>query len=62
VHESSRKALRLDRRLIGRRGWTRPEELEQELAGLPDVADKAELVDSPTPAKPGGGEGSPQGG
>ena len=34
------KNLRLDRRLQNRRGWISPEELEQELAALPDVSDK----------------------
>lgn len=61
MQESSRKALRFDRRLVGRRGWTAPEELEKELAGLPDVADKGELVDAPEGVA-SGEEGSPQGG
>ena len=39
--------LRLDRRLAQRRGWISPEELEKELAALPDVAEKAEMVDLP---------------
>ena len=33
--------LRLDRRLIRRRGWGSEAELERELAALPDVAAKA---------------------
>jgi hypothetical protein len=32
--------LRLDRRLLNRRGWISSEELEKELAELPDVSDK----------------------
>lgn len=32
--------LRLDRRLIRRRGWIDSEELERELAALPDAAAK----------------------
>ncbi len=32
--------LRVDRRLIQRRGWIAPEELEQALEALPDVSDK----------------------
>ena len=32
--------LRLDRRLIRRRGWIAQEELERELAALPDVSAK----------------------
>ena len=41
--------LRLDRRLARRRGWITQDELEKELAALPDVADKAELLDLPGP-------------
>ena len=41
--------LRLDRRLARRRGWITQDELEKELAALPDVADKAELLDLPSP-------------
>ena len=37
--ESTRR-LRLDRRLIRRRGWLSEEELERELAALPDVSHK----------------------
>ena len=36
----SMEALRLDRRLIGRRGWISGDELEKALSQLPDVADK----------------------
>jgi hypothetical protein len=32
--------LRLDRRLIRRRGWMAKEDLDRELAELPDVSDK----------------------
>jgi hypothetical protein len=32
--------LKLDKRLIRRRGWISAEELERELEGLPDVAGK----------------------
>ncbi len=32
--------LRLDRRLASRRGWTAPNEIEEELAKLPDVSHK----------------------
>ncbi len=34
------KKLRLDRRLLNRRGWISPAESEREIAALPDVADK----------------------
>jgi hypothetical protein len=58
-HESLRSHA-LDRRLIRRRGWITPVELEKQLANLPDVADRiAEPEDvedagggSPSPEKP----------
>ena len=34
------RELRLDRRLIRRRNWIAREDLERELAELPDIADK----------------------
>jgi len=52
--------LRLDRRLLSRREWIAPEELEEALQALPDVADKAELVTDPAgpeaPKQPGAPE------
>jgi hypothetical protein len=61
VQDDSKNTLRLDRRLVGRRGWIENEELTRELARLPDVAAKAELID--TPSAPGDREeSSPQGG
>ena len=45
--------LRIDRRLARRRDFVAGEQLEKELRALPDVAAKAELVDSPQfPAQP----------
>ena len=41
MDRESRERLRLDRRLIRRRGHLKPEELARELAALPDVAHKA---------------------
>ena len=41
MDRESRERLRLDRRLIRRRGHLPPEELARELAALPDVAHKA---------------------
>jgi hypothetical protein len=38
--KSDRSVLRLDRRLLRRRGWIPPEELEKEMEALPDAADK----------------------
>jgi hypothetical protein len=51
VQESAKKLLRLDRRLVGRRGWIPPQEIEREIAALPDVAAKADLVDAPDVAR-----------
>ena len=49
--------LRLDRRLIRRRGWISPDELERELAALPDAASKATALEESGPA---GGEPAPE--
>ena len=51
--------LRFDRRLVGRRGRVRPEELAREIERLPDVSDKADLIE--TPAAPARREPTPQG-
>ena len=56
VYDYNRK-LRLDHRLLRRRGWIDPEELEKELADLPDVSHKAqpqgeEEATSPEPEEP----------
>jgi hypothetical protein len=42
MDQESMKKLRLDRRLAHRRGWIASEQLERELAALPDVSDKIE--------------------
>ncbi|MEN8184013.1 MAG: hypothetical protein ABFS46_15915 [Myxococcota bacterium] len=39
VHQSLR-GLALDRRLIRRRCWISPQELEEQLSTLPDVSDR----------------------
>ncbi len=44
VYDYTRK-LKFDRRLLRRRGWVDPEELEKELADLPDVSHKAQPLD-----------------
>lgn len=36
--------LRLDRRLMHRRGWISAQEMDEALTALPDVAEKGELV------------------
>jgi hypothetical protein len=45
AHDSNRN-LKFDRRLLRRRGWVDPKELEKELADLPDVSHKAVSQDS----------------
>ena len=40
MDRESMRRLRLDRRLIRRRGWISEEDLERELAALPDVSHK----------------------
>lgn len=44
MDRQSRERLRLDRRLIRRRGHLPPEDLERELAALPDVGAKGVSV------------------
>ena len=61
MERRSMDGLKLDKRLTGRKGWIRAEELERALAGLPDVASKAEAlrVQGGRPGAPGGGAESP---
>ena len=40
MDRESMKRLKLDRRLIGRRGWISRQDLERELSALPDASDK----------------------
>ena len=40
MDRKSMRRLRLDRRLIRRRGWVSEEDLERELTALPDVSHK----------------------
>ncbi|HXK23156.1 MAG TPA: hypothetical protein VMS55_10825 [Myxococcota bacterium] len=40
MNRDALQKLRLDRRLLARRGWMSDAELERELAALPDVAAK----------------------
>ena len=42
----SKDLMRMDRRLLERPGWITPEELERELAELPDVSDKIDTRES----------------
>lgn len=61
MHDSAKKLHRLDRRLVGRRGWIPHEEVAREIASLPDVSAKADLIDAPDVARRRE-ETSPQGG
>lgn len=51
--------FRLDRRLATRRGWISEEDLAKELDALPDVAEKAEVVDLPGVPDAEGEEAAP---
>lgn len=57
MDRNSTKRLRLDQRLIRRRGWISSDELERELAALPDAASKATALEESAPA--GGEPASP---
>jgi len=50
TYDYTRK-LKFDRRLLRRRGWVDPEELEKELADLPDVSDKAQPLAEEEPSQ-----------
>jgi hypothetical protein len=53
----SLERLRLDRRLIRRRGWISKQELSAELEALPDATDKlTTLGEAADRAKPGAGK------
>ena len=47
--------LRLDRRLLRRRGWISDEDLTRELESLPDVAEKIAATDAEPAPTPGSG-------
>ena len=52
MDRESIKQLELDVRMLQRRRWITPEELQKRLAALPDVADKA----APAEVEPASGE------
>jgi hypothetical protein len=52
MDRESMQRLRLDRRLIRRPGWLSQEELERELAALPDVSHKIAPVGGESSAPP----------
>ena len=53
MENRAQRLLRLDRRLLDRRGWISREELERELAALPDVSDKIQPEESAEVDSPG---------
>jgi hypothetical protein len=57
MDRESKERLRLDRRLIGRRGHIAREELERALRDLPDVAGKAVPLVVEDRSAPSGSEG-----
>ena len=56
VHKSL-ASLRLDQRLIRRRGWIDADELEKALGDLPDVSDKVAAPSSEADEASGSGAG-----
>ncbi len=58
MDRESMKRLKLDRRLIRRRGWISQQDLERELSALPDVSDKIQPQESED-AEAGGSAPSP---
>ncbi len=50
------RKLKLDRRLIGRRGWISEDELHRELEALPDASDKILPPEPPEAAEPSSSE------
>jgi hypothetical protein len=54
MDRESVEKLRLDKRLIGRRGWIDEEELKRALDSLPDAADKI----APPETEPSDSQGS----
>lgn len=47
MDDESKRTMRLDRRLTTRPGWIPADELEREIAALPDVADKIDRQEDP---------------
>ena len=48
MDRKSTEKLRLDRRLIGRKNWITPKELEREIQAIPDMSHKiAEVEEEP---------------
>ena len=49
----SMRQLKLDVRMLRRRGWIEEKELQKELAALPDVGDKAAVSEVEPPGDDG---------
>lgn len=62
MDNESTARLKFDTRMVRRRGWVEPEELEQELASLPDVSDKVHQPDEDASSEPGGAPAAGSGG
>ncbi len=50
MDQESIKKLRLDRRLVQRRGWVTAKELKKALDSLPDVSDKLTTLGEANPS------------
>ena len=61
MNREALQQLRLDRRLIKRRGWISGAELEKAIEALPDVADKVAPPDEEAPADAAEGSQAPVG-
>jgi len=61
MDRESTSRLRLDRRLIGRRRWISKDELEAELAALPDVSHKVAPSEEGSEGDEEPREGQPRG-
>jgi len=61
MNRDALQQLRLDRRLIKRRGWISQAELEKAMEALPDVSDKVAPPDEEAPREAGEEKQSPLG-
>jgi hypothetical protein len=57
--DDSKRDILLDRRLLRRRGWIEPADLERALASLPDVGHKAAPLEEADAGPPAKGDGAP---
>ena len=52
MDRKSTEKLRLDRRLLGRKNWIAPKDLEREMEALPDVSHKIAEVEEKSEPEP----------